>query len=272
MLRAEIRLLAYIGNHCVNMIHSPSSLSPAEALFRVVCRSPTSLTITRSLLHRSHTNSRSKATAQTRYASFMRSRSNVPSNLSKAPPRPSKDQFPGVIRNNAIEARYIQMPAPEGGLTPAEPLRSVLSRLKEGTEHLVQISKMDDGDDVAICRIMTLSDLLLQKRDKEKAQKELRKSVKQAVPKQIELNWAIGPNDLEHKLTQLKSFIEDGKKVEVVLARRKKKRQATMAEGEELMKKVRTKLEEIDAREIKPMEGREIGKHIMLTVRKRGLD
>ena len=186
-------------------------------------------------------------------------------------PKPTTDPFPDVIRDNAITAQYIRMPAPEGGLTPAESLRSALSRVKEGTEHLVQISKVDD-DGMAICRVMTISDLLTQKRDKERVQKEHRKSLKQAMPKQIELNWAIGPNDLEHKLTQLKSFIEDGKKVEVVLASKKKQRQATLEEGREVLRKVRKKLAEADAREIKPMEGGEIGKHTILTVRKRGLE
>ena len=168
-------------------------------------------------------------------------------------------------------ARYVRMPAPEGGLTPAESLGSVLARVQKGTEHLGQIAKVDDNG-IAICRIVTLADLLKQKRDKERVQKEHKKSLKQSLPKQIELNWAISSNDLEHKLTQLKSFIEEGKKVEVVLASRKRQRVATLAEGNEVLRKVRDKLGEVNAKEIKAMEGGEVGKHTMLTVRKKGLE
>jgi translation initiation factor IF-3 len=208
-----------------------------------------------------------KTTAQTRHASFTRSRNH----LSNGPTRVTIDPFPDVIRDSAIMARYVRMPAAEGGLTPLESLGSALSRVKEGTEHLVQVAKVDD-DGMAICRIMTIAELLKQKRDRERIQKEHKKSLKQSVPKQIELNWAISSNDLEHKLTQLKSFIEDGKKVEVVLASRKRQRLATPEEGKEVLRKVRQKLAEADAREIKAMEGGEVGKHTMLTVRKKGLE
>jgi hypothetical protein len=105
-----------------------------------------------------------------------------------------------------------------------------------------------DDDDVAICRIMTIEDLLKQKKEKAKVVKEHRKSLKQSVPKQIELNWAIGPNDLEHKMTQLKGFIEDGKKVEIVLARKKRQRQATPEEGMEVLKKVRARADSQEKR------------------------
>lgn len=125
---------------------------------------------------------------------------------------------------------------------------------------------------MAICRIMTIADLLKQKRDKERVQKEHKKSLKQSAPKQIELNWAIGPNDLEHKLTQLKGFIEDGKKVEVVLANKKRQRQATPEEGREVLKKVKAKLAEADGREINQMQGGVVGRHTVLTVRKKGLE
>lgn len=181
------------------------------------------------------------------------------------------DPFPDVVRDDAIRAQYVRMPTPEGGLSPPQPLHIALSHLQEGTEHLVQISKVDDSG-TAICRIMTNADLQNQKREKERVQKEQKKSLKQSVPKQIELNWAIGPNDLEHKLSQLKGFIEAGKRVEVVLASKRRQRQATTEEGTEVLRKVREKVAEADGRETKPMQGGVVGKHTVLTVRKRGLD
>ncbi|ERF74324.1 hypothetical protein EPUS_02011 [Endocarpon pusillum Z07020] len=181
------------------------------------------------------------------------------------------DQFPDVTRDYAIMARYVRMRQPDGGLSPPESLHSTISRLRRGDEYLVQISKVDE-DGMAICRIMTKADLLKQKKDKERMQQEHKKSLKQSVPKQIELNWAIGPNDLEHKMTQMKGFIKDGKKVEVVLASKKRQRQATPEEGQEVLRKVKEKLAEADAIEIKEMQGGEVGKHTVLTIRKKGFE
>lgn len=186
------------------------------------------------------------------------------------PANSAVDPFPDVNRDSAIQARYVRIPTPDGGLSPAEPLRSALSRVRQGIEHLVQISRVDDNG-TAICRIMTVSELLRQRRDRERAQKEQKKSSK-SVSKQIELNWAIGPNDLEHKLTQLKGFIEDGKKVEVILASKKRQRQATLEEGRAVLRKVREKLAEADATETQAMQGGEVGKHTVLTIKKRGLE
>jgi translation initiation factor IF-3 len=181
------------------------------------------------------------------------------------------DPFPDVVRDNAIMAQYVRIPTPDGGLSPVESLRSALSRLRRDTEHLVQISKLDD-EGVVICRIMTAPELLKQKRDKERALKEQKKTFKQLVAKQIELNWGISSNDLQHKLTQLKGFIQDGKRVEIVLASKRRQRQATPEEGREVLRKVREKLAEAHGRETKAMQGGEVGKHTVLTARKKGLE
>lgn len=248
------------------MVHSKTLMSPAQALLRVFCQKAPAQT-TQSQWHHKARIAEQRIAIHVRYIVSMRPRNYASNNISKAP----MDQFPGVNRDAAIMAQYIRMPTPDGGLSPPESLRSAMSRVRQGTEHLVQISKVDD-DGIAICRIMTRAELLKQKRDKEKMQKEHKKSLKQSVPKQIELNWAIGPNDLEHKLSQLKGFIEDGKKVEVVLASKKRQRQATPEEAREVLSKVRAKLAEADGREITPMQGNGAGKHTVLTMRKKGLE
>lgn len=247
-----------------SMRHLQSLLSPARALLRVL--SQTTLASSNGQLpYHAISNVKQRTTSQIRHAFTMRNDSNYLITKSTV------DQFPDVNRDYAIKARYVRMRQPDGGLSQPESLRSAMSCVKQGTEHLVQISKVDE-DGMAICRIMTITDLLKQKKDKERLQKEHKKSIKQSVPKQIELNWAIGPNDLEHKLTQMKDFIKDGKKVEVVLASKKKQRRATPEEGQEVLRKVREKLAEADGREIKEMEGGEVGKHTVLTIRKKGLE
>lgn len=241
-------------------------MSHSQALLRVF--SPNRpISISGSLSHHKARAVKQRTTAQIRHLVMSRS----PSHGSQIIRKTTVDQFPDVTRDGAILARYVRMPQPDGGLSHPESLRSALSRVRQGTEHLVQIAKADE-EGMAICRIMTIADLLKQKKDREKVQKEQKKSLKQSIPKQVELNWAIGSNDLEHKLAQLQGFIKDGKKVEVVLASKKRQRQATPEEGMEVLRKLKAKLAEADGREIKEMQGGQVGKHTVLTMRKKGLE
>jgi translation initiation factor IF-3 len=248
------------------MSHSRSLLSPAQALLRAFFPNRP-LYVTGPWLHHKARRVKQMTTTHMLHAGTSRSPHPGINKTRIATP----DPFPDITRDRAIEARYVRIPQPDGKLSAPEPLRSALLRVRTGTEHLVQISKVDD-EGTAICRITTIAELLQQKRDKERVQKEQKKSMKQSIPKQIELNWAIGPNDLEHKLAQLQGFINEGKKVEVVLANKKRQRQATPEEGMEVLRKVREKLAEVDGKEIKQMQGGQVGQHTVLTMRKKGLE
>ena len=246
------------------MSHSYLLTLPAQALLRALSQNaPTYITRTLSQ-HRIHVAKQSTNT-HIRHVMSMRPPNHGSSILDKT----TVDQFPDLTLDNAIVARYVRIIMPEGGLSPRESLISAMSRVRQGTEHLVQRSKVDE-DGMVICRIMTIADLLQQKEAKERTLKEQRRSSKQNVPKKIEINWAIGSNDLEHKLTQLKRFIQDGKKVEVVLANKRRQRRATPEEGRELLSKIRMKLAEADAEEIKEIQGGDVGQITILTIRKRG--
>ncbi len=246
------------------MRHSQSLLSPAQALLRVLSQTPRA-SINGQLPYHAASVTKQTTTVQIRHASTR------PKDSSYIMTKSTVDPFPDVTRDYAIMARCVKMLQPDGSLSPPESLRSAMSRVRQGTEHLVQITKVDE-DGMAICRISTIDDMLKQKKDKERMQKEHKKSMKQSLPKQIELNWAIGSNDLEHKLNQMKGFIKDGKKVEVILANKKRQRQATPEEGQQVLRKVKEKLAEADGREIREMEGGVVGKHTVLTIRKKGLE
>lgn len=248
------------------MIASPSFRPPVQRLLRSFLRKAPAC-IDQSPLHPEAVIAKSNTTAQIRYAGSAHLRNHT-NNYSKKGP---VDQFPDITRDDAIQARYVRISTPNSGLLPAEPLGLALSRARQGEQHLVQISRADD-DGIAICRIMTVSDLLRQRREKERAQKEQKKVLKQSVPKQIELTWAIGPHDLEHKLAQLKGFIEDGKKVEIILASKKRQRKATIEEGRALLAKVREKIAEAGARETQTMQGGQVGKHTVMSIRKKDLE
>ena len=180
------------------------------------------------------------------------------------------DAFEGVIRNEAITTKIIQMRTEDGKLLPEESLLQGLSRRKSDNEHLVQVHKLDE-ENITICTIMTTDELFKRRRTNQGVAKQQKKTAKQSMPKQIELNWAIGANDLGHKLTQMKSFIEEGRKVEVVLADRRRQRKATHEEGHEVLRSVRQALEEAGASEAKPGQVIRVGDHTVLTAQRKDM-
>lgn len=185
---------------------------------------------------------------------------------------PKQDVLSDFVKDNEIRAPGgVQVVQPDGKLGPVEQLPSVLLQLNAAEEHLIQVSPPDDKRPTAIVKVFKRADLIRQKREKQKAQQKQQKSMKDKAPKQIELNWAIGPRDLEMKLGQLESFIEKGKTVEIILAAKRKQRRASVEEGEEVLKKIRDKMVDIDGKEVKPMEG-QLLKQAILTIRKKGVD
>ena len=93
-------------------------------------------------------------------------------------------------------------------------------------------------------------------REAEKAKGKANKNPGATI-KTIELNWAIDGNDLGHRLNKVKEFLGKGFKVEVVLAEKRKGRKATEEEAQDLLRRIREAVKEVDgARESKPMEGK----------------
>ncbi|KAI8623816.1 hypothetical protein F5Y19DRAFT_347368 [Xylariaceae sp. FL1651] len=81
--------------------------------------------------------------------------------------------------------------------------------------------------------------------------------------KTLELNWAIAPNDLAHKLRRLDEFLGKGMRVEILFARKKRTRKATPEEGEALLARVQEAVAQVPgATEYKQMAG-----HVGGTVR-----
>lgn len=165
----------------------------------------------------------------------------------------------------------VQMVGEDGKLGPVQQLTAVLRTVDREEEHLVQVSPPVEKRPTAVVRIFKRADLIRQKVERRKAVQKQQKSLKDKAPKQMELNWAIGPHDLDIKLGQLESFVEKGKTVEIILAAKRKQRKAEVEEGEAVLKKIRERLMSIDAREIKPMDG-QVLKQAILTVRKKGGD
>ena len=185
---------------------------------------------------------------------------------------PKKDVLSNIVKDDDIDAPAgVQMVQADGKLGPVQHLLSALRNVNGEGEHLVQVSPPDENRPTAVVRVFKRADLIRQKVEKEKVVKKQKKSVKDRAPKQMELNWAIGPHDLEIKLGQLESFLEKGKTVEIILAAKRKQRKASPEEGEDVLNKLRERLVNVDAREIKPMDG-QVLRQAVLTVRKKGVD
>ena len=190
------------------------------------------------------------------------------------------DQFPDVIKNNDIEAEEVYI---------VDPVKNVLSELrnrrrlvgmlkdrrrlqqegigilraernddtKAGGEDnelfLVQVGT--DKDRIPICKVMDRKMLVQQRFERRKLEKEQAKQSRASSPKENEINWAVTEHDIENKLRQMETFISKGRKVQILLASKKKSRTVSLDEAEHVLNTIRRKIEEVGAKETKPMDG-----------------
>ncbi|KAL1969311.1 hypothetical protein VTN77DRAFT_9503 [Rasamsonia byssochlamydoides] len=169
----------------------------------------------------------------------------------------------GIIQNEAIESEIIQLVNENGSLDTPVRTNDVLRSLQRNEYTLVQVAPGTD-DRPPVCKILSKKMLREHERAKAKAAHAAKTSTKQ-----LELNWAIDQHDLSHRLKQLVSFLDKGRKVEIILTRKKGKRAPTADEVNHLMDSVMDTIEEANAVQVKPMEGQP-GKHVLIVVKKKG--
>ncbi|KAL4888734.1 translation initiation factor IF-3, C-terminal domain-containing protein [Aspergillus ambiguus] len=166
------------------------------------------------------------------------------------------------VKDEEIRSEYVRIVNEGGGLDAPVRLRDALSAFDRSENFLLQVSP-GSRDQPPVCKIVSRVAIKEQERAKAKATHAAKTAVKQ-----IELNWAIDAHDLAHRLKQLTTFLEKGRKVEVVLTRKKGKRAPTVEEVKHVMDSVMQTTREADAVQVRPMEG-EPGKHVILVVKKR---
>jgi len=173
-----------------------------------------------------------------------------------------EDKLAIYTRDEQIETSFVQVKREDGSLGEEEMLRLILRRIDREKETVIQLSKPGERD-VAVVQIAKISDLRERLRERERAEREKMLAERDNKPKQIELNWAISEHDLELKLKQMEQFVDEGRKVELLLAAKKRARKASQDEGNEVLKKIRERLVAIDAKEIAPMEGQVLRQAVM---------
>jgi len=162
-----------------------------------------------------------------------------------------QSQRAGPPRDSNIVAYEVHVVGEDNALKPAEPLRRVLQSFDRKLYTLVQVSPPEEGK-IPVCKIYEKKALREAERAKAKAQKDPASLVKQ-----LELNWAIGPNDLGHRLNKMVEFLEQGKRVEVVLAGKRKGKKATEEEALEVLRRIRLRVNKVEgATEWKTMVGK----------------
>ncbi|OQO14720.1 hypothetical protein B0A48_00101 [Cryoendolithus antarcticus] len=195
-----------------------------------------------------------------------------------AAPRPTPTAKRTQKHDSEITARYIQLVDPstnrlyEDHATqqplPPRTLRGVLATLDFKTHRLIQVSPDEprNRDFIPVCKIVEKKDEYRREKLRKEAQKESKAlQAKTNSVKTLELNWAIDGNDLSHRLDRVKVFLEEGRKVEIVVASKKKGRKATAAECEGLLGRVREVVDGVKgAREVKGFDGKMGGFGVMV--------
>jgi translation initiation factor IF-3 len=166
------------------------------------------------------------------------------------------------VKDEEIRAEFITLVNEDGKLDPPTRLSDALLAIKRPDNFILQVSPGFRGR-APVCKVVNRLEMREQERAKAKAA-----HVTKNAAKQIELNWAIDVHDLSHRLKQLTSFLDKGRKVEVILTKKRGKRAPTVEEIKHVMDSVLQATKEANAMQIKPMEG-EPGKHVILSVKKK---
>ncbi|RYP01444.1 hypothetical protein DL764_006214 [Monosporascus ibericus] len=258
----------------MNMRHPPCIFSPAQALRHIFLSSTPNnaafapIYLSPLVLRAAATTATPRIAAAPASAPFLiKSRA-----LSTtAPLRKKVDRVKRRQINGQIPYKWIRLVQADGSLSPeARQTDDVLMGLDLKTWTLELLapppaprdpdsdadadsnSNVDAGPPAAICRIVDRAAATAA------AEEAARAARRKAVgTKELELNWAIAPHDLAHKLRRLREFLGKGMQVEVMLARKRGGRAAAKDEAEALLARVReAALEGVPgAKEVRKMSG-----------------
>lgn len=123
------------------------------------------------------------------------------------------------LQDEQIRSPLVQIVSEESNtLLPPEPPSRILARIDRKKYFLVQVSETSP-ESITVCKLM-------EKRVVHEFERAKAKPVKnrQATVKQLEISWTIDPHDFEHKMKHLRRFLEEGRRVEVLVAKKTKHR------------------------------------------------
>ncbi|KAF1918573.1 hypothetical protein BDU57DRAFT_538111 [Ampelomyces quisqualis] len=179
------------------------------------------------------------------------------------------DQY---VLDSAIDSPFINFVDSAGVFHPRIPIIEAVSQVNRTTQHLVQLvpGRVDefgrpDPDDPPTCRVIDKLALRQQHAKKlDLARRQAKGHGTGPSPKSMELNWAIAGGDLKHRLKQLRGFLGEGRKVEVMVGPKKRGRKATEEEVQALVAALQDALSEVEGAKEVRREG-EVGGVLMMT-------
>ncbi|KAF3009803.1 hypothetical protein E8E13_010112 [Curvularia kusanoi] len=163
------------------------------------------------------------------------------------------------VLDSAINAPRVNFVDAHGTFHKDMATLDALNSFDKVTHHLVQVTEGRVDEDgkhdplyPPVCRVVSKIDLRAQHARKVELARKQALGVTGPPQKNLELNWAMGEGDLKHRLNKLREFLEEGRKVEVLLGPKKRGRKATGEEAQEVMEKVMGTVEECKgAKEVK---------------------
>ena len=182
--------------------------------------------------------------------------------------RQSPDRPP---RDEEIKAFKVYMVRPEDNrLTEPLPTFEVLeSRQRDDKGRPIQFlqevapANVEAGRYHPICKMFDKKAVREAELAKRKSGKE-----KRIQQKQLEVSWTMTDNDLSHRLSRLKEFLEKGWKVEILFGTKRKgwmgRREPSQEEIKRVLERIRGAVGEVDgAKEWRGMQGKEGGEAVL---------
>lgn len=173
--------------------------------------------------------------------------------------------------DHEIKEPFIAFKNRDDELEPYVNTRAILEEVDPQKEHLITIGTIphprDPSEKIPLCKIFTKETLREMGRTATARLKEQKKA--QGSAKNLEFNWAAGPADLDRQLGQMVKFLGEGRRVDVLLARKKGSRKAEIEESRALLIKVRAAAAGCGAKEVAKADG-EAGKRMTMAFKKTG--
>ncbi|OTA91797.1 hypothetical protein M434DRAFT_396982 [Hypoxylon sp. CO27-5] len=181
--------------------------------------------------------------------------------LTTSPVLHAPEAYRKRLTNDKIPYKWVRIaaPPPDSSLSPPQRIESVLRSLDPKTHTLVMVAPPPHQPHTlethephaAVCRII---DNAAAEAAAAEAEKQARR--KAVDTKELELSWSIAGHDLQHKLRRLREFLEKGLNVEIIMAKKKGGRKATVEEAERVVAQVREAVASVDgAKESRKMDG-----------------
>ncbi|PKC15829.1 hypothetical protein RhiirA5_237158, partial [Rhizophagus irregularis] len=120
-------------------------------------------------------------------------------------------------RDEEIKSQYIKYVNLEGQLQGTYPLKKILSSFDRKKYWLLsQERRHQEQKEIPICKLVSKQELY--KKSKQKQQ-----TTPHILKKELKLTWKVSPNDLTHKLSRSKEWLEKGYQLQVVISDKTKK-------------------------------------------------